>query len=360
MKSILFLADKLPPHTGGMEMHAQYFIEYFSHHSAFPLSGVITKAEDGQDVLIQGPSRTFVDLKNLKQKVSPSIVFFNSGRWIEGLRILRYIFPGALFVYRTGGNEIIKAPLEQEEIPQHKHRQRFWAEILNENIDQLITNSSYTEQRLKKLGIDTPFVRCVGGVNFAALKNSHTRVRNETTTLVSVARFVPYKGHFKLIDVFHELLQRGLELKLRLIGDGPLLGSVKQKVHELGLEKKVEFLGELDNTAACQSIADADAYIQFSTDKLTKVTGGSYLHSEGMGRSILEAISAGKYVVAGESGALDEVIVGDRGQLVDLNGGKELFDQVEHCLKNIPTHLAPSEEYSWEKVFSKYEKIFAG
>ncbi|MBK6534181.1 MAG: hypothetical protein IPF99_32820 [Deltaproteobacteria bacterium] len=55
------------------------------------------------------------------------MVFFNSGRWIEDLPRLRASFPRALFVYRTGGNEILKAPLERVVIADHLARQAHWA-----------------------------------------------------------------------------------------------------------------------------------------------------------------------------------------------------------------------------------------
>ena len=80
--NILFFADRLPPLIGGMEMHARYFIEYFTHHQRFPLVGVITKDCEGNDSLLSsGP----IDIHDLPKHFDPSVIFFNSGRWIEEL-----------------------------------------------------------------------------------------------------------------------------------------------------------------------------------------------------------------------------------------------------------------------------------
>ena len=70
---------------------------------------------------------------------------------------IRNLFPKAYFLYRTGGNEILKAPLIHHEIPDHSLRQSYWAEMINRSIDLLITNSAYTEKRLCEIGIACPF-----------------------------------------------------------------------------------------------------------------------------------------------------------------------------------------------------------
>ncbi|MDX8430998.1 MAG: glycosyltransferase family 4 protein [Candidatus Algichlamydia australiensis] len=319
---LLFFADRLPPLTGGVEMHARYFLEHF------PVQEIVKKGMPTEE---------------------GDILFFNSGRWIEELRILRKRFPKAKFVYRTGGNEILKAPLEKKVISNHKLRQKFWAQEINATIDCLITNSKYTEDRLREIGIKVPFKRVVGGVNTHALKQR--RNVNKPITLFCSARFVPYKNHHLLITSFQELLRRGYELELRLAGDGPLLNKMKNLACE-----NLKFLGELSNEESCREIAQADIYIQLSCNHLTKVPGGSYIHSEGMGRSFLEAITAGTFIIAGRSGALEEIIYGDRGKIIDFD---KVADQMEPYLKK-PFEKNPfTDEYSWKNVFKKYEEIFS-
>ena len=58
-----------------------------------------------------------------------------------------------------------------------------------------------------------------------------------------VGRFVEQKNHAFLIDLFYELQKIRPDAKLLLIGGGPLLEHIKQKVQNLHLEDKVIFAG---------------------------------------------------------------------------------------------------------------------
>lgn len=194
-QGILFFADRLPPLIGGMEMHAKYFIEYFEKHLQFPICGIVTKNVHMKDCIISNKFIYTINIKNITNLFNPTIIFFNSGRWIEDLVQIRTMFPQAKFIYRTGGNEILKASLSHNNILDHSLRQSYWVQRLNSTIDLLITNSSYTEDRLRKLGITCLFERLVSGVNISALKTPKVCVNKKYLTIFSAARFVPYKNH---------------------------------------------------------------------------------------------------------------------------------------------------------------------
>lgn len=356
-KNILFFADRLPPLVGGMEMHAKYFIEYFSNHQNFPIIGTITKNKKGNDSLILNYKNIETNLNALNETLNPDIIFFNSGRWIEELVQIHSLFPNAKFIFRTGGNEILKAPLVKNNHSNHKVRQSYWVKAINDNIDILITNSSYTEERLRTLGVEVPFKLFVGGVSVSELQNITLR-RNDLVTIFCAARFVPYKNHELMISVINNLVMRGLKFKVKFAGDGPLLTKIKQQVQECNLNSTVNFLGVLDNSDTCREIYNADIYMQLSKDELTKVEGGSYIHSEGMGRSILEALSAGTFVIAGKSGALPEIVKPPQGLLVDLDNVKKITDQIDPIIQNTPIKMAIQTNFDWKKVFMGYEKLF--
>lgn len=357
-RNILFFANRLPPLIGGMEMHAKYFIEYFKEHKNFPIIRIVTKNGDGNDCLILDNQTIEIDIAKLDKNLNPEIIFFNSGRWIEDLTKIRSIFPNSKFFYRTGGNEILKAPLVVNNNPDHKKRQLYWVREINNNIDILITNSLYTEKRLDNLGITKPLKRFVGGVDVSGFKNTKYK-KNNITTIFCAARFVPYKNHSLMILVIKELALSGLKFKVKLAGDGPLLYKIKQQVEEYNLDSIVEFLGNLDNSESCQEIFNADIYMQLSKDEITKVEGGSYIHSEGMGRSILEALSAGTFVIAGKSGALPEIISHPYGLLIDLNEGeKKIANQINPIIQNPPARTKVRNDFTWDKIFTGYEKLF--
>lgn len=358
-KNILLFADRLPPLIGGMEMHAQSFIEYFKNHSVFYLVGVVSKNNRGKDILVLEDESLEVDTKSLNKIIIPDIIFFNSGRWIEELTKIRRVFPHAKIFYRTGGNEILKAPLVKKNLPSHKGRQSYWVEEINKNVDLLITNSLYTEKRLEALGINRPFERFIGGVNMAHFKKERPQ-RNQLASIFCAARFVPYKNHSFLMLVIKELQEQGLQFEVRLAGEGPLLSQIKKEAHQLKLNDTVEFLGPLDNMSVCREMVQADIYMQLSKDSVTKVKNGTYVHSEGMGRSILEALSAGTFVIAANSGALPEIVVPSRGILLNLDDQRPraIAQKIAPFIKTPPQKNKIQDTFDWQKIFEGYEKLF--
>lgn len=63
-----------------------------------------------------------------------------------------------------------------------------------------------------------------------------------------VGRFVKQKNHSFLIDVMNEVVNIRKDVKLLLIGDGPLLEETKKKVNYLGLNEYVIFAGTKSDT----------------------------------------------------------------------------------------------------------------
>jgi glycosyltransferase involved in cell wall biosynthesis len=355
---VLLFADRLPPLIGGVEVHAGAFIAHFEKHERFPLCGIVTKSTDGRDVLLRGRDPVGLDEMRLLQDLRPRIVFFNSGRWIEDLPRLRHAFADALFVYRTGGNEILKAPLQGLVIPNHAARQAWWVRTLNDTVDLLITNSAYTERRLAAIGLATErFARCVGGVDASRLQRPRAHP-SPRTSMFTAARFVPYKGHSLLVTVIHHLVSRGRDLGVRMAGDGPLLGEIRDQIARLSLSHCVDLIGARSNEDVCDEIRSADFYIQLSQDYPTLVPGGSYIHSEGMGRALLEACSAGTYIIATNAGAIREVVTATRGLLIETSDASSVADAIDCLLRHPPPRPLSTDEYDWDHVFRRYEELW--
>ena len=68
-----------------------------------------------------------------------------------------------------------------------------------------------------------------------------------------VGRFVVTKNQGFLLEVFREVLKRGIDSKLILVGDGLLRPKIEERVHEMGLDDRVLIVGQRD---------DVDSYYQ--------------------------------------------------------------------------------------------------
>jgi glycosyltransferase involved in cell wall biosynthesis len=116
------------------------------------------------------------------------------------------------------------------------------------------------------------------------------RPEESPPSIVMVARFVIQKDQMSLIRALAEV--EG-EWRLRLIGDGPTYEEVREKVDELGLTNRVEFLGERGDVP--QLLADASIFALIT-------------HLEGLPLAILEAMRASLPVVASDVGGVRETI----------------------------------------------------
>ena len=88
--------------------------------------------------------------------------------------------------------------------------------------------------------------------NFAYNEEIRERVRakfglENKLVIGHVGRFVKQKNHIRLIDIFYNIYKQNKNSVLVLIGKGPLLDVIKQKVNELGIENAVIFGGIRDD-----------------------------------------------------------------------------------------------------------------
>lgn len=92
-------------------------------------------------------------------------------------------------------------------------------------------------------------------LNFRKQFREKFEIDGDTIVIGHVGRFVKAKNHEKLIDVFYEYQKKKKSILL-LVGDGILRQKIQKKVVDLGLEKKVRFLGRRNDTNKIYSVFD--------------------------------------------------------------------------------------------------------
>jgi L-malate glycosyltransferase len=109
----------------------------------------------------------------------------------------------------------------------------------------------------------------------------------------TLARMVPIKGLGDLLEAAALLRQRGSRAVFVLAGDGPLRPSLEARAAELHLDGAVRFLGFTSESAGV--LAALDVFVLPSLD-------------EGVPLALLEALAAGKPVVATAVGGMAELL----------------------------------------------------
>jgi len=132
--------------------------------------------------------------------------------------------------------------------------------------------------------------------------------------LVSVGRLHPQKDFSTLIKAVNLVEEQIINLKVLIIGDGPLNQDLKREVGELGLMDKILFLGERK---------DVPEFIAMSEGVILSTNW------EGLALVPLEAGAAGKAVIASRVGGVEESILdGETGFLFEPGSEKDLADKI--------------------------------
>ena len=114
--------------------------------------------------------------------------------------------------------------------------------------------------------------------------------------LIAVGRLVPRKGFDTVLKAMNVLRQRGLDLVLRIVGDGPERDALESLTSELDLRECVSFVGYVPRERMCHQLSNADVLVSGSVQ-------------EGFSMSMLESLASGVPVVGFEVGGLAELVI---------------------------------------------------
>jgi len=225
---------------------------------------------------------------------------------------------------------------------------------ISEGVKKVLLSSGIDKKKIKVVpsGIDyTPFEN-VSSNNYLHRELGFTK---DDFLVGIVAHLADHKGHKYLIKAASILKKKASNIKLIIVGKGPLRMELDQQVKEEGVEDIVLFLGFREDVP--QIMASLDLFVL-----------SSYL--EGMGTSILDAMASHLPVVATEAGGIPEVVSHEKtGLLVPPKNPEALAQAIFRLYKD--RKLAYSfgengykvvhEKYSSramaKKVIKEYEKI---
>lgn len=143
--------------------------------------------------------------------------------------------------------------------------------------------------------------------------------RVERVEFIMVARFTEPKDHELLLKTISKLNSQN-DYYFTFVGDGELLDKAKELSLDLGIDKKVCFLGARQDVP--ELLNRADAFVLTSK-------------WEGLPRSIIEAMRAGLPVIASDVGGVSELVEdGITGYLVPRDDPNTLKSRLETLIDN--------------------------
>ncbi|KMJ59028.1 CDP-glycerol:glycerophosphate glycerophosphotransferase [Bacillus sp. LL01] len=161
--------------------------------------------------------------------------------------------------------------------------------------------------------------------------------QEDELNFVNMGRLSPEKGQDNLIKAFYNFHMDNPKSKLYILGQGPLLEDLESLINDLGLNKSVFLLGQLENPFTFMK--KCNCFILSS-------------HYEGQPMVLLEAMTLGMKIIATD-------IVANRTVLEDGKYGLLVENSIDG-LENGMKDLANDKIYNEEFDFENYNKIAIG
>lgn len=170
--------------------------------------------------------------------------------------------------------------------------------------------------------------------------------------LVTVGRLVARKAIDQLLRVMSRIASPNVYLLV--LGAGPLGPALKEQAHRLGVDKRIRFLGHVDEREKIDILQLSDIFVSTS-------------QHEGFGLVFLEAMASGLPVICYDHGGQSDFLEHDRtGFVLPLN---DELAFTEHCQRLISdqsgrrrmgeTNLRRVEEFFIDRCAARYEGVFS-
>jgi glycosyltransferase involved in cell wall biosynthesis len=135
-----------------------------------------------------------------------------------------------------------------------------------------------------------------------------------------VASFDGRKDFETLVNAAVKMCSSNADYVFLLMGSGPLLEGLKEKVPKALMEKRqIVFTGKRDDIEAVLQIIDAGVLMTNADN-----------HGEGISNSIIEYMASGKPVLASRGGGTDEIVLDQfNGFLIEPRNESQLIEKIE-------------------------------
>jgi glycosyltransferase involved in cell wall biosynthesis len=155
--------------------------------------------------------------------------------------------------------------------------------------------SKYTAEQVAKRRIFARkrIILIPNGIDLS--KNLAVRKRPEPGTFLMIGRLELRKHYEHAILAAKLARKHRKDLKLYIVGDGPLRPALEQKIREENLEDAVKLLGNVDEQEKLELLARAEALIHLG-------------YPEGFAIVVIEALATGTPVIAYDISPINEVV----------------------------------------------------
>jgi len=176
----------------------------------------------------------------------------------------------------------------------------------------------------------------------------------DTLVIGIAATLRSWKGHDYLLDAFTELAGRFPSAHLLIVGDGPRLAHLTERIAASGLAGKIHLIGHRDDVPDVLAAMDVFALPSYA--------------NEGVPQAIMQAMAMELPVVSTTVGSIDEAVEdGITGYLVEPRNARQLGERLATLLSDETQRRLMSEagrnraqtRFSMDAMLDAMENVFA-
>jgi glycosyltransferase involved in cell wall biosynthesis len=175
------------------------------------------------------------------------------------------------------------------------------------------------------------------------------RKRPEPGTFLMIGRLEPRKHYDHAILAAKLARKYRKDLKLYIVGDGPLRPLLEQKIGTENLENTVKLLGNVDEQEKLELLASAEALIHLG-------------YPEGFGIVIIEALATGTPVITYDLPPINEIIRNHiHGMLIEKDNVMQLARSIiDFNINNYKEEIlrTKAKEYDLGKVVESFHIVY--
>ncbi len=251
---------------------------------------------------------------------------------------------GAPCVQWSGGSDVLV-------LPRNPGRRACVVDVLRRS-DAVVCVSEHLKRAINDLGVSRDRIHVVrNGLDHSRfLPGDRAGARERLglpiggKMLLWVGRMVPVKGVDVLIDACAVLRKGSLDLRLCLVGDGPLRRALASRVADAGLEDRVTFAGDVLNEALADWYRAADLTVLPS-------------YSEGVPNVLYESMCCGTPFVASAVGGVPEIADPGLDRLVSSGDVAGLADAIRFQLLTPLRSVRAHFPGTWEEHGLQLEAV---
>jgi glycosyltransferase involved in cell wall biosynthesis len=242
-------------------------------------------------------------------------------------------------------------------------RARFAWRLIGRRVDTIVTNAEALRSEADGQGVSARWAVIPSGVDVdhfrggppASEAKRRLGLDPKRPVVGTVGRLEERKRHDHLLVATRAMLAKanGLAPQLLLVGDGPLRNRLERRAGELGIAKAVHFAGAIADVRTALAAMDVFALPSCA---------------EGMSNALLEAMAAGRPVVATAVGGTNEVLEDGRTGIlvppgdIDLLAGQLLalvMNPARGAYLGAAARRAVTQRFGARAMVSRLEDLYA-